>query len=108
MSLESVRASFQAQQLAIPIIEVAVSTATVALAAAAFDVEPGRIAKTLAFRLSDQRVILLVARGDARIDNRKFKECLGRGKMVPADEVAVPCPLPRPRPRPRDFWSTTA
>jgi prolyl-tRNA editing enzyme YbaK/EbsC (Cys-tRNA(Pro) deacylase) len=88
MSLQSVREFFLAKNLDIPIIELEVSTATVALAAEAHGVEPGRIAKSLAFRLSDGRVIILVASGDARIDNRKFKETFGKGKMLAADEVA--------------------
>jgi prolyl-tRNA editing enzyme YbaK/EbsC (Cys-tRNA(Pro) deacylase) len=87
MSLQSVRDFFAARNLDLPIIELTVSTATVALAAEAHGVEPGRIAKTLAFRLSDGSVILLVARGDARIDNRKFKDALGKGKMLPVEEV---------------------
>lgn len=87
MSLQSVREFFAARQLDIAIIELETSTATVALAAEAHGVEPGRIAKTLAFRLGDGRVVLLVARGDARIDNRKFKEAFGKGRMLPSDEV---------------------
>lgn len=87
MSLQSVRDFFLARDLDIPIIELDVSTATVALAAEAHGVEPGRIAKTLAFRLNDGRVIILVARGDARIDNRKFKNAFGKGKMLPIEEV---------------------
>ncbi|GAB2839634.1 YbaK/EbsC family protein [Pseudoduganella ginsengisoli] len=87
MSLQSVREFFAARQLDIPIIELETSTATVALAAQAHGVEPGRIAKTLAFRLGEGRVILLVAAGDARIDNRKFKEAFGKGKMLPAEDV---------------------
>jgi prolyl-tRNA editing enzyme YbaK/EbsC (Cys-tRNA(Pro) deacylase) len=89
MSLESVRQFFAARQLDIPVIELEVSTATVALAAEAHGVEPGRIAKTLAFRIGAGQAILLVARGDARIDNRKFKDALGKGKMLPADEVVA-------------------
>ena len=89
MSLESVRAEFTARGLDIPIIELEVSTATVALAADAHGVEPGRIAKTLAFRLGDGRAILLVARGDARIDNRLFKAQFGRGRMLGADDVVA-------------------
>lgn len=88
MSLESVREFFRDQNLDIPIIELGVSTATVALAAEAHGVEPGRIAKTLSFRLGDDRVILVVARGDARIENKKFKQAFGKGKMLPPDEVA--------------------
>ena len=89
MSLESVRQFFAARQLDIPVIELEVSTATVALAAEAHGVEPGRIAKTLAFRIGGGQAILLVARGDARIDNRKFKDALGKGKMLPAEEVVA-------------------
>ena len=87
MSLESVREFFATRNLDIPIIELETSTATVALAAQAHGVEPGRIAKTLAFRLGDNQVLLLVARGDARIDNQKFKTAFGKGKMLPLDEV---------------------
>jgi len=89
MSVDSVRAWFADRGAAdLPILETAVSTATVALAAQAHGVEPGRIAKTLAFRLGDGSVILLVARGDARIDNRKFKDAFGKGRMLPPEEVA--------------------
>lgn len=88
MSLQSVRDFFLARQLDLPIIELEVSTATVALAAAAHGVEPGRIAKTLAFRLGDGRVVLLVASGDARIDNKKFKDAFGKGRMLDPELVA--------------------
>jgi len=87
MSLQSVRDFLADRNLDLPIIELDVSTATVALAAEAHGVEPGRIAKTLAFRLNGEHAILLVAAGDARIDNRKFKAALGKGKMLQADEV---------------------
>lgn len=89
MSLDSVRAFFAARNLDIPIIELEVSTATVALAAEAHGVEPGRIAKTLAFRLADGGAILLVARGDARVDNKKFKDTFGKGRMLGADDVVA-------------------
>jgi len=88
MSLQSVRDFFLSRDIQLPIIETDVSTATVALAAEAHGVEPGRIAKTLAFRVAEGRVILLVASGVARIDNRKFKDAFGKGKMLPYDEVA--------------------
>lgn len=87
MSLQTVRDFFSARQLDLPIIELDVSTATVALAAAAHGVEPGRIAKTLAFRLSGERVIILVVRGDVRIEHKKFKNVFGKGKMLGLDEV---------------------
>lgn len=87
MSLQTVREFFQEKQLQLPIIELDVSTATVALAAEAHGVEPGRIAKTLSFRLNDDKVVLVVAKGDARIDNQKFKSTFGKGKMLGLEEV---------------------
>lgn len=108
MSLQSVRAFFHSRDLQISIIETEASTATVALAAEAHGVEPGRIAKTLAFRVGDGKVILLVASGVARVDNRKFKEAFGKGKMLSADEVVEltshpvggVCPFGLPQPLP--------
>jgi hypothetical protein len=91
MSLESVRAFFHANAPDLHIIELATSTATVALAAEAHGVEPGQIAKTLAFRVGERNV-LLVARGDARIDNKKIKDALGsKAKMLDA-ETCLPAP----------------
>ena len=87
MSTQSVRDYFKSKGLDVSIVELDVSTATVALAAEAHGVEPGRIAKTLVFRLADGKAVLLVAAGDARIDNRKFKAALGKAKMVPLGEV---------------------
>ena len=89
MGLDAVRAFFASRKLDLPIIELDVSTATVALAAQAHGVAPGRIAKTLAFRLNDGRAVILVARGDARIDNRRFKDAFGKGKMLPPEEVVA-------------------
>jgi prolyl-tRNA editing enzyme YbaK/EbsC (Cys-tRNA(Pro) deacylase) len=87
MSTQSVRDYFKSKGLEVSIVELEVSTATVALAAQAHGVEPGRIAKSLVFRLADGNAVLLVASGDARIDNRKFKATLGKSKMVALDEV---------------------
>ena len=87
MSVASVRAFFEARQIDMPIVELEAITSTVALAAEAHGVEPGRIAKTLAFKLADGKVFLLVARGDARIDNAKFKAAFGKGKMLALEEV---------------------
>ena len=108
LSLQSVRDFFLARGLDIPIIELETSTATVELAAQAHRVEPGRIAKTLAFRLADGRVVILVASGSTRIDHRKFKAAFGRGRMLSADEVVAltghpvggVCPFGLPRPIP--------
>ncbi|CDF84302.1 hypothetical protein PKB_2955 [Pseudomonas knackmussii B13] len=89
MSLESVRAFFAEKAPDIAIIELDTSTATVALAAEAHGVEPGRIAKTLSLRVGE-RTVLVVARGDARLDNRKLKEALGgKAKMLGAEDVAA-------------------
>ena len=87
MSLQSVRQFFEGRGLALHIMELEANTSTVALAALAHSVEPGRIAKTLAFRLSDGRDVLLVASGDARIENQKFKAAFGKGKMLAFGEV---------------------
>jgi prolyl-tRNA editing enzyme YbaK/EbsC (Cys-tRNA(Pro) deacylase) len=87
MSLESVRAWLAAHAPDLPLIEVAESTATVETAARALGVEPGRIAKTLAVRAGDT-VFLLVARGDARLDNGKSKAILGaRPRMLGPEET---------------------
>jgi prolyl-tRNA editing enzyme YbaK/EbsC (Cys-tRNA(Pro) deacylase) len=88
MSLESVRAFFAEKAPDIAVIESDLSSATVALAAKAFGVEPARIAKTLSLRVGD-RVVLIVASGTARMDNKKVKQRFGgKPKMLNADEVA--------------------
>jgi prolyl-tRNA editing enzyme YbaK/EbsC (Cys-tRNA(Pro) deacylase) len=88
MSLESVRAFFAANAPDIAVMESPASSATVALAAAAFGVEPARIAKTLSLRVGE-RVVLLVTSGTARMDNKKVKALLGgKPKMLGLDEVA--------------------
>jgi prolyl-tRNA editing enzyme YbaK/EbsC (Cys-tRNA(Pro) deacylase) len=87
MSLESVRAWLAEQAPDLRLIEVAESTATVETAARALGVEPGRIAKTLAVRVGET-VFLLVARGDARLDNQKCKAGLGgRPRMLGPEET---------------------
>ncbi|MEA3008980.1 MAG: hypothetical protein QOJ91_672 [Sphingomonadales bacterium] len=87
MSLESVRAWLAKHAPDLPLIEVTESTATVEAAARALGVEPRRIAKTLAVRAGDT-VFLLVARGDARLDNQKCKAELGaRPRMLGPEET---------------------
>lgn len=89
MSLQSVREFFAENAPDITIIELEQSTATVALAAAAHQVEPGQIAKTLSLKVKD-RAILVVASGDARLDNKKLKETFGaKARMLSSDEVVV-------------------
>ena len=88
MSVESVRAFFAEKAPNIAVIESPVSSATVALAAEAYDVEPGRIAKTLSLRIGE-RVVLIVASGIARMDNKKVKALFGgKPKMLGVHEVA--------------------
>jgi prolyl-tRNA editing enzyme YbaK/EbsC (Cys-tRNA(Pro) deacylase) len=87
LSLDSVRAFLARKAPDIEIVELSASTATVALAAEAHGVEPGRIAKTLLLSIAGRK-ILIVARGDARLDNRKTKAVFGgRAKMLGAEEV---------------------
>jgi len=89
MSLESVRAFFAEHAPDIAVIESDLSSATVALAAEAYGVAPARIAKTLSLRVGE-RVVLIVASGTARMDNRKVKALLGgKPKMLAPDEVAA-------------------
>jgi prolyl-tRNA editing enzyme YbaK/EbsC (Cys-tRNA(Pro) deacylase) len=87
MSLDSVKAFLATRAPDIAVIELPASTATVTLAAEAHGVEPGRIAKTLSLRIGDD-VVLLVTRGDARLDNQKFKATFRvKPKMLEAAEV---------------------
>lgn len=87
MSLESVRAFLAERAPELEILELDTSTATVALAAEAHGVTPGQIAKTLAFRVGE-REVLVVARGDARFDNRKLRDAFGaKARMLDAERV---------------------
>ena len=72
MSIEKVRAYFRSVGMEERIMEFSVSSATVELAAQALNCEPQRIAKTLSFMVGEKPV-LVVAAGDARIDNPKYK-----------------------------------
>ncbi|WP_298966550.1 YbaK/EbsC family protein [uncultured Methylobacterium sp.] len=87
MSLASVRAHLAAIAPDLTVIETEASSATVALAAQAHGVEPARIAKTLSLRVGET-VLLVVARGDARLDNRKVKAAFGgKARMLGPEEV---------------------
>ncbi|UHD45058.1 YbaK/EbsC family protein [Aureimonas altamirensis] len=108
MSLQSVRAFLKERAPEIDIVELDVSTATVAEAATGHGVEPGQIAKTLSLRVGDT-VVLVVAAGDARLDNRKVKTLLGgKPRMLNAEEVEAVtghpvggvCPFGLPAPLP--------
>ncbi len=87
MSIEACRAYFRALGREEDILEFDVSSATVELAAQAVGVEPARIAKTLSF-LVDDSCVLLVAAGDAKIDNAKFKaQFHTKAKMLTPEQV---------------------
>ncbi len=87
MTVESVKNHIEKAGLNLEIIEMNTSTATVELAANALGVEPARIAKTMAIRLKD-RDILIIAKGDMKIDNRKFKDYFKeKVKFVRQEEI---------------------
>lgn len=87
MSIERVRAYFKMLGIENRILEFPVSSATVELAAAALGTEGKRIAKTLSF-LVDGKAVLIVTAGDAKIDNRKFKEFFHvKAKMLSYEQV---------------------
>lgn len=87
MAIEIVRNFFNMHGLADRILEFPVSSATVELAARALGCEAKRIAKTLSFLVAGS-VVLVVAAGDARIDNGKFKAQFGaKPKMLDAEHV---------------------
>jgi prolyl-tRNA editing enzyme YbaK/EbsC (Cys-tRNA(Pro) deacylase) len=88
MSLASVQAHLAQLAPELEILLVDGSTATVAEAAARHGVEPGQIAKTLAFCKSDGEAFLVVARGDARMDNAKMKAAFGgKTRMLEPERV---------------------
>ena len=69
------------------VIQLGESTATVAMAAEALGVEPGRIAKTMSF-LQGDKAVLIITEGTAKIDNRKYKDTFHvKAKMIPFEEV---------------------
>ncbi len=87
MSIEKVRAYLATKNMADRIKEFDVSSATVELAAAALGCEGKRIAKTLSFMVNGN-AILIVAAGDAKVDNPKYKAFFGaKAKMLTPDEA---------------------
>jgi len=89
MSITAVKSYFKELGLEDRILEFSVSSATVALAAQAVGCEEARIAKTLSF-LVDGHAVLIVTAGDAKIDNRKFKDQFHtKAKMLTAEELAA-------------------
>ena len=88
MSIEKVKANFAQFGMEGRVLEFPVSSATVELAAQALHCEPCRIAKTLSFAVGDTPV-LIVAAGDARIDNHKYKARFAtKAKMLTPEQAA--------------------
>jgi prolyl-tRNA editing enzyme YbaK/EbsC (Cys-tRNA(Pro) deacylase) len=89
MSVEQVKAYFKAFGMADKVREFEVSSATVELAAQALGCEGARIAKSLAFMV-DGEPVLVVTAGDAKIDNRKFNEFFHtKAKMTTPEETVL-------------------
>lgn len=89
MSIEKVRGYFQTVGIADRILEFDVSSATVELAAQALHCEPCRIAKTLSFMVGEKPV-LIVAAGDTKIDNPKYKAQFGtKAKMLTPEQAEI-------------------
>lgn len=89
MSIDRVKAYFRELGVEDKVQELEESSATVELAAQALGVEPGRIAKTLSFMV-DGSPILIVAAGDVKIDNAKYKKFFGaKAKMLTPDEAVT-------------------
>ena len=87
MAIERVKAYFAAQGMEARVLEFETSSATVELAAQAVGCEPSRIAKSLTFKLDDSAV-MIVAAGDARVDNKKYKAVFAqKAKMLTPDEA---------------------
>jgi len=87
MAIEAVKEYFSKYGIADRVKEFDVSSATVELAAQALGCEPSRIAKTLSFMV-DGHAVLVVAAGDAKIDNPKYKAQFGtKAKMLTPDEA---------------------
>lgn len=87
MSLEKATQHLEKYHLADRIMTFEVSSATVELAAAAVGTEPGQIAKSLTYLVEDQPIMILAA-GDSRIDNSKYKQFFHKkAKMLTSEQV---------------------
>ncbi|MDR0374432.1 MAG: YbaK/EbsC family protein [Treponema sp.] len=88
MSIEAARAYLARWNRDKDIIENPASTATVAAAAAALGVIPARIAKSISLKNGDEKALLIVAAGDMKLDNRKYKERFGfKARMLSFEEA---------------------
>ena len=88
MSLQSVKDYFRENNLPLEVSETEKETGTVTEAAVAFGIEEDEIAKTMSFVLKSGECILILMKGTARVDNKKFKENFKeKAVMVPFDRV---------------------
>jgi prolyl-tRNA editing enzyme YbaK/EbsC (Cys-tRNA(Pro) deacylase) len=88
MSVEQVRAYLDRWDRGKDVVEKDLSTATVELAASALGVIPARIAKSISLRNKDNSAMLVVAAGDMKVDNRKFRDHFGfKPRMLSAEEA---------------------
>lgn len=88
MSIESVKQHFKQWNRDTEIMEFDSSSATVQQAADTIGVAPAQIAKTLSFRGKEEKAILVVTAGDAKIDNKNFRHTFGfKARMLNPDEV---------------------
>ncbi|KQU23309.1 EBSC protein [Bacillus sp. Leaf13] len=88
MSIESVKSHFKKWDREGDVMEFETSSATVNEAAETIGVTPARIAKTLSFRGEGENAILVVAAGDAKVDNKKFRQTFGfKARMLSAEDV---------------------
>ena len=87
MSIEMVKKYLEQWNLEDRVQEFTTSSATVELAAEALSVIPARIAKSMSFK-TKEGCIIIVAAGDGKVNNSKFKSVFGeKAKMVPFEEV---------------------
>lgn len=89
MSLEKALGYLEKAGYREQVIQLGESTATVAMAAEALGVEPGRIAKTMSF-LQGDKAVLIITEGTAKIDNRKYKDTFHvKAKMIPLKRLRI-------------------
>lgn len=89
MSVEKVREYLAGFGLSDRVLEFSESTATVELAARVNGVSPGEIAKSLTFKV-EEKPVMIIAAGDAKVDNHKFKEFFHtKAKMLSHEEVPI-------------------
>lgn len=87
MAIEKVREHFSKWGREGDILEFDVSSATVELAAQALNCEPARIAKTLSYKINDNPILIVTA-GDARTDNKKYRQEFGtKARMLAREDV---------------------